>query len=299
MEKKATVKDVAREAGVSVATVSYIMNDRTDQKIRPETRKKVLQIANLLNYRPSHAAKSLATGRNNMIGLAYSLNPQCPSRNHEVLYFAHLLIERMNRLKYDVIFLSVTDNPAQPQSTNYNLDAIIAIDLSSEQFHNLSDGYMVPVIAVDMLINDNLFYQIYSDYASAIQTAIRPFASDGIPHDCYLLADRFTNQEYMNQIIADFPQDQVLLLEDLSSDWLKVHAQAHYIVLGSYLATLILPYVNPAQLHVIASSCDTSWIAPSASISFMDMDKKANITMNVLLNSLNRNFEIEHNLPVQ
>ena len=47
MEKKVTVKDVAREAGVSVATVSYIMNNRTDQKISEATRKKVLQIANL------------------------------------------------------------------------------------------------------------------------------------------------------------------------------------------------------------------------------------------------------------
>ena len=61
MEKKVTVKDVAREAGVSVATVSYIMNNRTDQKISDATRKKVLQIANLLNYTPSSVAKSLAT----------------------------------------------------------------------------------------------------------------------------------------------------------------------------------------------------------------------------------------------
>ena len=49
MEKKPTVKDVAKQAGVSVATVSYIMNDRKDQKISEATRKKVLQIANLLN----------------------------------------------------------------------------------------------------------------------------------------------------------------------------------------------------------------------------------------------------------
>ena len=62
MEKKVTVRDVAKEAGVSVATVSYIMNNRTDQKISEDTRKKVLQIANLLNYKPSSVAKSLATG---------------------------------------------------------------------------------------------------------------------------------------------------------------------------------------------------------------------------------------------
>ena len=71
MGKKVTVKDVAREAGVSVATVSYIMNNRTDQKISDATRKKVLQIANLLNYTPNSVAKSLATGRN----CSFSINP--------------------------------------------------------------------------------------------------------------------------------------------------------------------------------------------------------------------------------
>ena len=99
MEKKVTVRDVAREAGVSVATVSYIMNNRTDMKISEETRKKVLQIANLLNYRPSQAAKSLATGRNSMIGLAYRLNPDTPSRNLDLINFSNLLIERLNRLQ--------------------------------------------------------------------------------------------------------------------------------------------------------------------------------------------------------
>ena len=49
-EKKATVRDIAREAGVSVATVSYVLNDKQDTKISEATRKKVLQIANLLNY---------------------------------------------------------------------------------------------------------------------------------------------------------------------------------------------------------------------------------------------------------
>ena len=40
MGKKVTIRDVAKEAGVSVATVSYIMNDRKDVKISSETRKK-------------------------------------------------------------------------------------------------------------------------------------------------------------------------------------------------------------------------------------------------------------------
>lgn len=44
MTSKVTIKDIAREAGVSVATVSYVLNQRNDQKISEETRNKVLHI---------------------------------------------------------------------------------------------------------------------------------------------------------------------------------------------------------------------------------------------------------------
>lgn len=61
--KKVTIKDVAREAGVSVATVSYVVNGRTDLRISDETRKRVLHVINLLNYSPNQTAKALASNK--------------------------------------------------------------------------------------------------------------------------------------------------------------------------------------------------------------------------------------------
>ena len=51
MNKKVTIKDVAEAAGVCKATVSYVLNDRKDQKISEETKKKVWQVVNMLGYR--------------------------------------------------------------------------------------------------------------------------------------------------------------------------------------------------------------------------------------------------------
>jgi DNA-binding LacI/PurR family transcriptional regulator len=63
---KPTSADVAREAHVSRATVSYVLNDVDNQTISNETRQAVLAAAGRLGYRPNPAARSLKTGRNNL-----------------------------------------------------------------------------------------------------------------------------------------------------------------------------------------------------------------------------------------
>lgn len=63
----ATIKDVAREAGVSVATVSRVFND--SQRVSEETRRRVRQVAERLNFWPNGVARSLITNRTHAIGV--------------------------------------------------------------------------------------------------------------------------------------------------------------------------------------------------------------------------------------
>ncbi len=63
----ARMKDIARELGVSVVTVSKVLRNHDD--ISPETRARVLQRMKELNYRPNLAARALVTGRTHMVGL--------------------------------------------------------------------------------------------------------------------------------------------------------------------------------------------------------------------------------------
>jgi LacI family transcriptional regulator len=62
-----TITDIARKAGVSKTTVSRVLNHRPD--VDQETRKKILSIIEEFNYSPSFTAKSLSTGKRNLIGL--------------------------------------------------------------------------------------------------------------------------------------------------------------------------------------------------------------------------------------
>ncbi|MFI6500976.1 LacI family DNA-binding transcriptional regulator [Nonomuraea typhae] len=67
MSPKPTVRDVARRAGVSVATVSYVLNGRDDGRARPETRDRVLAAVAELGYTPSFAARGLRRGRTEQV----------------------------------------------------------------------------------------------------------------------------------------------------------------------------------------------------------------------------------------
>lgn len=63
----ATIHDVAREAGVSIATVSRSLNGQT--RVSEETRRRVLEVAQALDFTPNRAARGLVTGRLGNIGV--------------------------------------------------------------------------------------------------------------------------------------------------------------------------------------------------------------------------------------
>jgi DNA-binding LacI/PurR family transcriptional regulator len=67
--RQARSQDVAKLAGVSRTTVSFVLNDVPGVKISEETRLRVLEAARELDYYPTAAARSLASGRTRRIGL--------------------------------------------------------------------------------------------------------------------------------------------------------------------------------------------------------------------------------------
>lgn len=68
-KQRVTSRQVAKHAGVSQTTVSFVLNDVESANISEETRQRVLQAARELGYFPDAAARSLALGRSSNIGL--------------------------------------------------------------------------------------------------------------------------------------------------------------------------------------------------------------------------------------
>lgn len=68
--KRSTSADVARAAGVSRTTVSFVLNDKPGLSIPEETRRRVHEAAHRLDYRPHASARALAAGRSDVVLLS-------------------------------------------------------------------------------------------------------------------------------------------------------------------------------------------------------------------------------------
>ncbi|MEJ2879727.1 LacI family DNA-binding transcriptional regulator [Pedobacter sp. GR22-6] len=69
MKKKVSIKDIAKQLGISISTVSFVVNGKAKEKrISEELTKKVLQLVDELDYKPDALARSFRTGKTNIIG---------------------------------------------------------------------------------------------------------------------------------------------------------------------------------------------------------------------------------------
>ena len=98
-KRRVTAADVAREAGVSPATVGFVMNRTKGQTISEATRKRVLAAAQELNYKPHHAARALRSGRNKIVllvlpdwPLEHSLRTNLEVLTHELAAHGYTLV---------------------------------------------------------------------------------------------------------------------------------------------------------------------------------------------------------------
>ena len=67
MKRRATIKDVAKEAHVSPATISYVLNGK--ENISEETKARVYEAMEKLNYIPNLSARGLANNTSKLIGV--------------------------------------------------------------------------------------------------------------------------------------------------------------------------------------------------------------------------------------
>ena len=159
MNKRITIKDIAREAGVSTATVSYIINDRKDQNISEETKNKVLQVINLFNYKPNVIAKSLRSFNDVKYIAIYFNDSNKILYQAEILRFCEILSKRFETSNFELVI------PKKDYKKLDNVDAILSLNNTKDDFHQIGILNFIPLIAIDTIIDDDIFFSVTTDYA--------------------------------------------------------------------------------------------------------------------------------------
>ncbi|WP_151478441.1 LacI family DNA-binding transcriptional regulator [Streptomyces albicerus] len=185
----ATMVDVARSAGVSVATVSHVLNDT--RPVRPATRQAVLDAIDELGYTPNTLARSLVTSRTRSIGLAVSAisNP----------YFTEILqgveagaLER----GYSLLIADPHDDPAHERKVVQLLHErrvdgmIVAPSVHPEELLGYLGRHDVPTVFLDRLVDGDrpadggaapgfVFDQVCAENTESVALLVRHLAELG------------------------------------------------------------------------------------------------------------------------
>lgn len=147
--KKITIKDIAREAGVSTATVSMVLNGK-DQAISESTRKRVLSVVKERNFIPNAMAGSLVTRRTNIIGLIIPdiVNPFFPE-------IARGAEDRAKQAGCSLLLCNTDEDPEQEEKylvmlSNKMVDGIIiAHSTRSTEPSAFLEQSRIPAIVID------------------------------------------------------------------------------------------------------------------------------------------------------
>lgn len=156
---KVKLADIAKEAGVSIATVSYVLNNKQNQKINEKTKKQILQIASLLGYTKNTYASALANGKSNHIGI-YVGQYSFALLNSELLLFLNRLVETLKLNGYEAVLLS---NNTYAKTIGF-VDAILCVALSDEDFKTICKNSIIPVIAVNSKSPEPWIFEVSSYY---------------------------------------------------------------------------------------------------------------------------------------
>jgi len=181
-------RDVAKEAGVSQATVSYILNNVKDIKVKPETRQAVLDAVKKLNYHPNQIARGMKLKKSMSIGVV-------TDRNVTNFYFMKALEgirDGFQEENYSITLLfNKHETIEEAEFIRYynsnRIDGVIFVFASIDDDEiEYMNGIGLPYVIVDTYASGRNIYEVCTDHLAHIQSVVNLFKSKELKNIAYV-----------------------------------------------------------------------------------------------------------------
>jgi DNA-binding LacI/PurR family transcriptional regulator len=173
-----TSKDVARVAGVSQSTVSYVMSGR--RPISEETRRRVEAAIEQLTYQPNAGARALASQRTQVIGLVVPFEPNDDTKG--LLPFIETIAACAREQDHDVLLVTADEGAAglRRLAGRSLCDAIVLMDIgATDDRIPVATSLSVPVILIGVPDDTAGLHCVDLDFTLAGRMAVDELAACG------------------------------------------------------------------------------------------------------------------------
>ncbi|HEV7650924.1 MAG TPA: LacI family DNA-binding transcriptional regulator [Actinophytocola sp.] len=189
--RRPTIADVARHAGVSKGAVSFALNGRSG--VSDETRRRILDAAARLGWSPSHRARALSTSRAFALGLVVARDPELVGADP---FFPTFIagVEKVLAERDQALVLQVVTNPAAEEAGYLRLaregrvDGVFLVDLRrADPRIALLEEIGLPAVTLNRPDVPTRFPAVILDDRCGITAAVRHLAGLGhtaIAHVC-------------------------------------------------------------------------------------------------------------------
>lgn len=214
-----TLKDIARLAGVSVSTVSRVLNNKaTEYRISADTEEEILQAAQKLKYRPNQIARGLRLKKSNTLGV---LAPDVSNP-----FFAYIIKRVQNiahSLGYSIVVCNTDENLDQEiEHVNVlyrnRVDGLIAMPVGQDYRHFqewVDKGR--PVVLLDRCFEGIETNKVLVDNYSGARDAVEHLIGFGHERIAFIqgLPGTYTNTERLRGYRAALAAHDILIDEEL------------------------------------------------------------------------------------
>lgn len=277
--KRITIYDVAKEADVSLATVSRVING--SDVVRDDTRMKVQDAIEMLGYKPNAIAQGLALQKTTTIAL---IVPE--ASYYYTGQIINGLIDVAKIYRYNIMLHTTTEGISEMNEIIENIiksrvDGVVIFNdkLNQEELKQLNT-YQIPIVVIGNKMSDTRVGSVYVDYAKLAFEFAEHYIKNSIT-DIALIEDR-KNPSMIKQI-----QDG--LQQSFKSNHIKFEGFIHipkeyrssYLYLKEYFKSnkhhqVILTYRDSQAMAVLNASKENNISIPKQMELICILDSKYN-----------------------